>query len=93
MSLPKEVRDKIADLLDKTDAVSGEMYAYESGLCRGAEIMQQHADSQAVAFAEWLAKLSPDKKCTVHPPAGSGGSIGMYTLTTQQLFTKFKETL
>jgi len=32
-------------------------------------------------FLKWYNKLSPADKCTVHPPAGSGGCHGLYNLT------------
>ena len=48
--------------------------------------MDEYAQQEAVAVLEWYDKLSPAEKCTVWPPAGSGGSFGIYTLSYKQLY-------
>lgn len=42
-----------------------------------------------LAFIKWQQKLTSADKCTVHPPAGSGGSIGIYNLTDAAIIDKF----
>ena len=53
------------------------------------KILEQH-ESEMVACLEWYSKLTPVQKCTVHPPAGSGGSTGLYQLSFKDLLTLFK---
>jgi len=36
---------------------------------------------ELIKFLSWYKSLSPSEKCTVHPPAGSGGGYGIYNLT------------
>ena len=47
------------------------------------------AKERSDEFDVWKSKLSPSQKCTVHPPAGSGGSHGIYELTNDQLYDTF----
>ena len=42
-----------------------------------------------IDFVNWFSKLKPSDKCTVHPPAGSGGSTGLYNLTNAAIVDKF----
>ena len=42
-----------------------------------------------IDFVNWFSKLKPSDKCTVHPPAGSGGSAGLYNLTNAAIVDKF----
>lgn len=51
--------------------------------------MRERAYLEAVALLEWYDKLSPAEKCTVHPPAGSGGSTGIYNLSYKQLYQSY----
>jgi hypothetical protein len=37
-----------------------------------------------IKFLKWYNSLSPSDKCTVHPPAGSGGGYGIYNLTNAE---------
>jgi ribosomal protein S20 len=43
----------------------------------------------AIAYKMWLSTLTAAKKCTVHPPSGSGGSTGIYNRTDSDLFEEF----
>lgn len=43
----------------------------------------------AIAYQQWYDKLSIRDKVTVHPPAGSGGTHGIYTKSDEQLFQEF----
>ncbi len=45
---------------------------------------------ESIGFAEWRDKLSVTKRCTVHPPAGSGCGTGLYEKTTDQLYNEYK---
>ncbi len=40
-------------------------------------------------FIRWQQQLTPADKCTVHAPAGSGGSTGLYNLTDAAIIDKF----
>lgn len=46
--------------------------------------------SEAAELLRWYKKLSPAQKCTVHPPAGSGGSTGLYNLTEEDLIKEWR---
>ena len=45
--------------------------------------------NELIKFKLWFEKLSPASKCTVHPPAGSGGSVGLYNLSDEDLIDKY----
>lgn len=47
-------------------------------------------EEASVEFAEWMEKLTPTQRCTVHPPAGSGGGYGLYEIPTSELYQTFK---
>jgi len=53
------------------------------------EFAESLAKERSDEFDVWKSKLSPSQKCTVHPPAGSGGSHGIYELTNDQLYDTF----
>lgn len=53
--------------------------------------LTEYAEAKAKEFAEWYSKLTPTQKITVHPPAGSGGSICIYEMTIKQLYETFKQ--
>lgn len=55
--------------------------------------MDEWAKQQAIAYSNWKDKLSPAQKCTVWPPAGSGGSTGLYTMTDDDLYEKFLQSI
>ena len=44
---------------------------------------------ELIEFLKWYKNLSSSSKCTVHPPAGSGGSYGIYDLTDAALINKY----
>jgi len=44
-----------------------------------------------LAFKKWHDKLTPSQKCTVHPPAGSGASTGLFEKTDGALVDEFIE--
>jgi hypothetical protein len=44
---------------------------------------------ELIKFLKWYKSLSPASKCTVHPPAGSGGSYGIYDLTDAALINNY----
>jgi hypothetical protein len=44
---------------------------------------------ELIMFLKWYNKLSPADKCTVHPPAGSGGCHGLYNLTDAGLINNY----
>jgi hypothetical protein len=60
--------------------------AYDEAAQRYGDYREQLG---AVKFAEWLEGLTPAQRCTVHPPAGSGGSSGIYTLSISELYKRF----
>lgn len=45
--------------------------------------------AELIKFKEWYDKLSPASKCTVHPPAGSGGSYGLYNMSDEDLIDSY----
>lgn len=49
-----------------------------------------NAKDESSKFAHWLANLPIREMVTVHPPAGSGGSHGIYELTFEQLYEKYQ---
>jgi len=88
----------LINFLDPREYLLYDLDSYEKGINDLKEIgvtllakKQQQAKEEAVGFAEWIGKLSPTDKITAHPPAGSGGSTGIYLLTTEQLYAKYKE--
>lgn len=54
-----------------------------------AKALAEQSRSLAIEFAEWVKTLRTSDLVTVHPPAGSGAGVGLYVLTTEQLFDKF----
>jgi hypothetical protein len=54
-----------------------------------ASFASEIAKEEAVKFAEWVYRLEPNQRCTIHPPAGSGGSYGIYLLTPEQLYERY----
>jgi len=48
---------------------------------------------ELIMFLKWYKKLSPSDKCTVHPPAGSGGCYGLYNLSNEDLIDKYLKQL
>ena len=58
------------------------------------EAAELYADAKAKdessKFAHWLANLPIREMVTVNPPAGSGGSHGIYELTFEQLYEKYQ---
>jgi len=47
----------------------------------------------AIGFHRWEKGLNQIERCTVHPPAGSGGSHGIYLKTDSELFEMYLNTL
>ena len=47
------------------------------------------ARSQAIEFKNWVKSLPPTSLVTVHPPAGSGGSTGIYLIPDDELYFLF----
>ena len=43
-------------------------------------------------FLRWYDKLTPSQKCTVHPPAGSGASSGIFDKTDGAIVDLFLTT-
>lgn len=52
---------------------------------------KEYAAQEAVGFAEWVEKLNPIKRFTVHPPAGSGASTGIYEKSYSDLYAIYKK--
>jgi len=46
--------------------------------------------SEVAELLRWYKQLSPAQKCTVHPPAGSGGSHGIYNQTEEELIERWR---
>jgi hypothetical protein len=44
---------------------------------------------ELIKFKVWFENLSPANKCTVHPPAGSGGCYGLYTMSDDDLIDEY----
>jgi len=44
---------------------------------------------QVVQFVEDFNQMRPAEKCTVHAPAGSGGSTGLFNLSTIDILKKW----
>ena len=51
--------------------------------------MDLYFRENAAELLKWYEKLSPAEKCTVHPPAGSGGCHGLYNMTPEDLVAKW----
>lgn len=47
--------------------------------------------SEVAELLRWYKQLSPAQKCSVHPPAGSGGSHGIYNQTEEELIEKWRK--
>ena len=58
-----------------------------------SELLEEYAELKSIEFKEWADKLTPTQRCTVHPPAGSGGGYGLYELPTAELYQQFKNKL
>jgi hypothetical protein len=48
---------------------------------------------ELIKFKVWFESLSPASKCTVHPPAGSGGCYGLYNMSDEDLINKYLASL
>lgn len=54
-----------------------------------AELADRLLPSDVAELLRWHKQLTPAQKCTVHPPAGSGGSHGIYNHTEEELIEKW----
>lgn len=52
-------------------------------------VAKEYARQTCEDFRDWYDKLSPTDKCTVWPPAGSGGGTGLYNMSTRDIVDKF----
>ena len=55
--------------------------------------MDGWSDQDMIDIIEWFDNLSPARKCTVHPPVGSGAGYGIYNLPYcdfLEMFRKYK---
>lgn len=54
------------------------------------EQLEKQMDEQCIKYNQWYNSLRPEQKCTVHPPAGSGLSHGIYRKSDEELLAQFK---
>jgi hypothetical protein len=53
------------------------------------ETEKEKLKKELIKFKVWFENLSPASKCTVHPPAGSGGCYGLYTMSDDDLIDEY----
>lgn len=52
-------------------------------------VMRNVLPQEMASLLAWYDKLSPAEKCTVWPPAGSGGGHGLYSMSNENIVYKY----
>jgi len=97
----EQKREQIIEIFDEfqSDANNGQMWVITedsySDVIDAILVLYEQKESKGdlkdelIMFLKWYNKLSPADKCTVHPPAGSGGCHGLYNLTDAGLINNY----
>jgi hypothetical protein len=81
------LKEKYLD--DKFEPTFENIVKAEKEYVQASPVIKKALIPELINFKKWYDNLSPANKCTVHPPAGSGGSYGLYNMSDDDLIDSY----